>query len=48
MDTPKQTAERIVDIILKSLSQVNEPMRPLLEAYVEKEIEKFYNDYFRQ
>ena len=47
MDTPKQTAERIVDIILQSLSQVNEPMRPLLVAYVEKEIEEFYNNHFR-
>jgi hypothetical protein len=47
MDTPKQTAERIVDIILKSLGNEKEPMRPLLVAYIEKEIEEFYNNHFR-
>ena len=39
MNTPKQTAERIVDMILKSLGKENEPMRPLLVAYVQKEID---------
>ena len=47
MDTPKQTAKRIVDIILKSLNKENEPMRPLLEVYIEKEIEEFYNNHCR-
>lgn len=48
MNTPgsKETAERIVDMVLKSLGKENEPMRPLLEVYVKKELEEYHKNQF--
>jgi hypothetical protein len=44
---PEEKAKEMVSVILKALQKENDPITPLLETYIESELEKYRISQFK-